>query len=259
MGEEQKTCFMVSPIGSDGSKERERSNKLQSQIIEPAVEPEGYDVVRSDDIAEPGRITDQIIEYVYDSELVVADLTGGNPNVFYELAIRHATKKPYIQVRQEGFEIPFDLAATRTITYNLSNPPSSSQELMEFLQQLEDGTGQPDSPVTQTIKLLNTRDNGDRDDYQIADIMERLQHMQAMINRLNDPRNPTIESKDSHDKLRNIKRNALSGRSNMDELIEELDEHHDIGDDAKAAELLEDSRGLFYGIDVKSTELLFGV
>jgi len=51
-------------------------------------------VIRADKISEPGIITTQIIGHIVDAELVIADLTDKNPNVFYELAIRHAIRNP---------------------------------------------------------------------------------------------------------------------------------------------------------------------
>ena len=75
-------------------------------------------VIRADQIPLPGIITDHIIKHLLGDELVIADLTGSNPNVFYELAIRHATRKPVVQIIQEGERIPFDTAAMRTIEYS---------------------------------------------------------------------------------------------------------------------------------------------
>jgi hypothetical protein len=61
-------------------------------IVAPAAEACGYDTIRADQIAKPGIITSQVIQHLLDDPLVVADLTGWNPNVFYELAIRHAIR-----------------------------------------------------------------------------------------------------------------------------------------------------------------------
>lgn len=89
---EKKVCFVIAPIGEEESETRKRSDQVLKHIITAPVEGLGYEVIRADKISEPGIITSQIIEYIVDADLVVADLTERNPNVFYELALRHATR-----------------------------------------------------------------------------------------------------------------------------------------------------------------------
>lgn len=72
--------------------------------------------MRADQISKSGLITTQIINQIIECPLVIADLTGANPNVFYELAIRHATGKPYIQLIEQGHRLPFDIGGVRTIS-----------------------------------------------------------------------------------------------------------------------------------------------
>lgn len=114
-----KTCFFVSRIGDPGSPEREFSDKLLKYIIEPALEQCGYEKpVRADHITQPGVITTQVFTHLWNDDLVIADLTGGNPNVFYELAVRHIRRKPFVHLIQSGNRIPFDLAPNRTIQFD---------------------------------------------------------------------------------------------------------------------------------------------
>jgi hypothetical protein len=72
-------------------------------------------VVRADSIDKPGIITRQIIEYIMRSRLVIADLSFHNPNVFYELALRHAVKLPIVQLIRISAKVPFDVNQMRTI------------------------------------------------------------------------------------------------------------------------------------------------
>ena len=67
-------------------------------------------------MANSGLITKAIIEQIITADLVIADLTGNNPNVFYELAIRHSYRKPTIQIVKGEIDIPFDVANMR---YNI--------------------------------------------------------------------------------------------------------------------------------------------
>lgn len=110
-----KTCFYVTPIGSEGSEFRQHSDLFLSSIVEPALEPFGLKVIRADMIEKPGFITKQIIQYLLKSRLVIADLSFHNPNVFYELAIRHAAQLPTVQVTRSQDVIPFDVNPSRTI------------------------------------------------------------------------------------------------------------------------------------------------
>jgi len=108
-------CFYITPIGADDTEHRKHSDLFLNHIVEPALEGMGMRVVRADQIGKPGMINNQIIEHVIRSRLVIADLSYHNPNVFYELAIRHVCKLPTVQVIRSADAIPFDLSQYRTI------------------------------------------------------------------------------------------------------------------------------------------------
>jgi hypothetical protein len=79
----------------------------------------GYETpIRADHITQPGMITTQVFTRLWVDDLVVADLTGSNPNVFYELAVRHIRRKPFVHLIQAGAKIPFDVAPNRTIEFD---------------------------------------------------------------------------------------------------------------------------------------------
>ncbi len=99
-GHTMESCFYLCPIGKSDSAVRKRSNQIYQHIVKATLEPLGYSVVRADHLEESGTITSQIIEGLLSSDLVVADLTDHNPNVFYELAIRHAVAKPLVQLQK---------------------------------------------------------------------------------------------------------------------------------------------------------------
>lgn len=119
--EYETTAFYVTPIGADGSPERKHSDLFLSSLVEPAIESLKLKVVRADKIDKPGIITTQIINYLLRSRLVIADLSFHNPNVFYELAIRHMVKKPVVQIIQQGERVPFDVGQVRTIIIDNSD------------------------------------------------------------------------------------------------------------------------------------------
>jgi hypothetical protein len=89
-----KICFYISPIGEEGSEHRQHADLFLASIVEPTLEEFGLSVVRADKIGKPGMITAQIIEHVLKAKLVIADLSYHNPNVFYELCLRHVCRLP---------------------------------------------------------------------------------------------------------------------------------------------------------------------
>jgi tetratricopeptide (TPR) repeat protein len=131
-----KRCFVVSPIGEEGSATRGEADDLFDLVIEPALATFGFEVIRADKIAGPGPITTEIVDLVQNAELCVVDLTGKNANVFYECGRRHETGKPFVQLARRGEDLPFDVAGIRTIFYDLSTPRSvkeASDELHRYV------------------------------------------------------------------------------------------------------------------------------
>lgn len=113
-----KLCFIVTPIGPDNSEIRRSTDGLLRAVLEPVLKDKGYKVEVAHEIDTPGSITDQVINRILESELVVANLTGLNPNVMYELAIRHCAALPVIVVAEKGTNLPFDIVAERTVFYS---------------------------------------------------------------------------------------------------------------------------------------------
>lgn len=145
-----RNCFIICPIGSEGSETRARSDKLLRHVFEPALASKNYVALRADKIPKAGLITSQIINLVVEAPLVIADLTDGNPNVFYELAIRHTTGKPFVQVVHKGHKIPFDIAGVRTIEVDITDPDnieSAKEGICSQIEEFEKGH-KADSPVS---------------------------------------------------------------------------------------------------------------
>ncbi|EHU8862204.1 hypothetical protein ACMDZ4_002051 [Enterococcus faecalis] len=114
---DKKTCFVVCPIGEDGSAERKRSDILLKHFIEPVCTSLNFDVIRVDKINDVDRIDSTIVNYLKTADLVIADMSDHNPNAFYEFGFRQALKLPLIPIIQKGYKIPFDVTTLRTITY----------------------------------------------------------------------------------------------------------------------------------------------
>jgi hypothetical protein len=108
-------CFAIMPFGGwlDGYYE---------SIYCPAIKAAGLLPHRADDLYRPSTIVNDIWAYTKKAKLLIADLTGKNPNVFYELGLAHALAKPAILVAESMDDIPFDLRALRIITYDKNAP-----------------------------------------------------------------------------------------------------------------------------------------
>lgn len=116
-------AFVIGPLGDrddlHGSPRRivfEEAVQVLEEVIAPACTALGLDVLRADQITRTGEIPEQIFRQIRDSYVVIADLTGANPNVMYELGLRHTTGKLTIQIGERG-RLPFDVSAIRTIMF----------------------------------------------------------------------------------------------------------------------------------------------
>jgi hypothetical protein len=145
---EDKICFISAPIGSRDGAVRARSDRVVDQIIRPAVEPMGFRVIRLDRVENPGSLSSQVSALIFGADLVIADLTGRNPNVFYELGMRHALGKTSVQVIEDGETIPFDLADIRTIVLDSSSSTGIERAIADLSRHVTAAISSPQSPYT---------------------------------------------------------------------------------------------------------------
>lgn len=115
--ETKKRCFIITPIGSDTDPIRRHVDGIFDAAIAPVLNEYGYEPLLPHRLALPGSINKQIIQMIHDSDLVIANLTNKNPNVMYELALRHCFGTPAIMIAEKGTELPFDINNQRTIFY----------------------------------------------------------------------------------------------------------------------------------------------
>jgi branched-chain amino acid transport system substrate-binding protein len=149
-GKNSKKLFIIAPIGSEESDTRKRSDKVKKHIIDPIANEYNYDTFRSDKIYQPGLIPDQIIRHLEEDDLVIADLTDQNPNVFYELAIRQICGSPVILLCLEEQKTPFDVSAQRIIFYDHKDWDSLAETkdfVTKTIGQLESGEYIYESPI----------------------------------------------------------------------------------------------------------------
>ena len=134
-------------------------------------------------------IANQIIDLVTDSDLVVADLTDANANVFYELAVRHVTQLPFGQLIQDGQSIPFDVTVMRTISYDMTDPfniEDRKKALGEAIDAAENG--EPiETPISSAVELKQRRNSGASSIVRWPAYRRRLQNFARSFARRNQP------------------------------------------------------------------------
>lgn len=146
-----RICFVLSPIGREGTETHQKFREVLDFVIKPAVEPHGYNlqVLRADDIERSGSFIKDILEYISGAFIVIADLTTQNPNVFYELGVRHALSPRTILIAQTLEEIPSDLREYRTIVYDMTAKGAAlfRQRLEKYLKEIHSNPLRADNPV----------------------------------------------------------------------------------------------------------------
>jgi O-acetyl-ADP-ribose deacetylase (regulator of RNase III) len=118
----ENICFVISPIGAAGSEIRKHADDVLEFIIKPALADYSLKAIRSDEISEPGTITDQMFEYILKSKFCIVLLTNENANVFYELAVAQCAGIPTLLLLEENKNLPFDIKDMRVAHYNLNDP-----------------------------------------------------------------------------------------------------------------------------------------
>lgn len=95
-------------------------DELYKKIIKPVAENSDMDLhaYRADEIYKPGIILKDIVSGITESEVIIAEITSLNPNVFYELGYSHCRDKETILLAEEGTKLPFDISGYRCIFYN---------------------------------------------------------------------------------------------------------------------------------------------
>jgi hypothetical protein len=120
-----------------------------------------------------------------DDALVIADLTDLNPNVFYELAIRHMVTKPFVHLMQKGQSLPFDLHDNRTIFVDhtdLRSVDRCKEQLKRQIQEVQRDPSLVDNPISEAIDRKALEQSDIPADRRYADILTRIDEVSARLN-----------------------------------------------------------------------------
>lgn len=187
-----KKCFIVTPIGGDNTPTRRAADGLIRAVIEPVLKELGFETLVAHRISESGSITRQVIEHVLYDDLVIANLSELNPNVMYELAVRHCTELPVVVLAEQGTRLPFDIAAERTIFY--TNDMHGAEDLKpQLIIAINEALklGNSDNPVYRVAKARVVREKIEQDDTQ-GYLLSKLDSIESTLSRLSSNSNNKV-------------------------------------------------------------------
>jgi YesN/AraC family two-component response regulator len=155
----QKNCFVIMPFSDSKSCTSEEWTEIFNELIKPSIEKSGfnYNCKRSEALA--GNIIEDILDELNRADLVIADLTDKNPNVFYELGVRHALRNTTILISQNIDDIPFDLRPYAIQIYNwktIAKRKEFMDKIKIIIQEFEDNHIKTLSPVRKYLKLIDS-------------------------------------------------------------------------------------------------------
>lgn len=195
----KKECFIISPIGQAETEINKKANGLYNAVIKPVLNDLDYTCVRADEIDSSGSINNQIINKIIEAELVIVNLSGLNPNVMYELALRHAIGKPVIMLKEGSFnDMPFDIIDQRTILYSddLNSVVFTQEELRKKIKGIKDNS-EIDNPflTAQRLKraISEVDSNNNSTDIVMSEVLKELRSIRTISvyekNSYNEKRN----------------------------------------------------------------------
>jgi hypothetical protein len=142
-------AFIIRPFGvkEDRKQQPIDFNRVASELIDGALDDLGISGRDTQDILEAGNIRLDMFRRLMAADLVIADISIHNANVFYELGIRHALReKRTFMIRCQADDVVFDLLTDRYLVYDRANPGAQRGALKEALRHTLD-SDQVDSPV----------------------------------------------------------------------------------------------------------------
>jgi predicted nucleotide-binding protein len=132
-------------------------------LVAPAAPAAGYNWIRFDPLAGTTSISAELLEHILNADVVVADVSGRDPNVLYSLGVRHASGHPVIILSARGERVTFD-GAVRIIYYDLTDLDAMDAARADLIAALKNvGDRGPVNPVAQAIDLTSLREASQRE------------------------------------------------------------------------------------------------
>ena len=145
------TCFVMMPFGH-------WFDSYYKELFTPAIKDAGMEPFRADELFSTGTVIEQIWEQIQKSKILLADLTGKNANVFYELGLAHAARKPVVFLSGNLEDVPFDLRHLRVIVYDIHDPFWGEKLKISLTTYLKNAKNEPDKSIPQPFRHLESDD-----------------------------------------------------------------------------------------------------
>jgi hypothetical protein len=169
---DKKSCFVIMPFA-------EPFETYYKKIIKPAIDDNELYAVRGDSLFRSTHIMDDIWSAITEATIVIAELTGKNPNVYYELGLAHAMKKPAILISSNIEDVPFDLRPLRVLIYDKNEPDWGVILNSNISKAIDETLSSPTEAIPHTFreyKLPKTRHE--------TTLAERLTFLEGQVNDL---------------------------------------------------------------------------
>src|SRR4051812_11787184 len=151
-------AFVIRPFGKKKAGDAEIDfDAIDAKLIQPALKAAGLPGGTTGQIIEPGNIREDMFALIIEADLVIADVTIHNANVFYELGIRHALRKGHSVLIKGGpvsDSTPFDILTDRYLAYDVNAPADATPKLAEVIAAALRADRETDSPVFKMLPTL---------------------------------------------------------------------------------------------------------
>lgn len=142
-----ETCFVMMPFG-------EWFDRYYQEIHMPAIKEAGFEPMRADELFHTGTVVEQIWEQIQKARILLADLSGKNANVFYELGLAHAARKPVVFTAANIEDVPFDLRHLRVIVYDVRDPEWGTKLRQSISDYLRNAAKDPTKSIPHPFRTL---------------------------------------------------------------------------------------------------------
>ena len=185
---ENSRCFIVTQIGADDSDIRRSADGLIDAVIAPVLQEFDLTLHVSHREFDPGSINRRIIRHLLEDKLVIANLTNLNPNAMYELAVRHAIRKPVVTMAEKGTALPFDVRDSFAVFYtDAFYSVLTLKEQLKLAIEAAFSEPSPNNPIYDGVAdlIIRSIDPGSRDNY-YAERLDRIEEWMAANSRDKD-------------------------------------------------------------------------
>jgi tetratricopeptide (TPR) repeat protein len=155
---DKKRCFVIMPFGKklDAAHVEVNFDEVYEKFIKPSVEADGLKCIRCDEVDEAGNIHKRMFQLIWQADVAIADVSILNPNVFYELGIRHALRKAVtIIIRNKNATLPFNIVNMNAIQYDFADGKGDEEARTRIRNAISTGLkeGRSDSHVNESLDL----------------------------------------------------------------------------------------------------------